>query len=477
MQPLQQLRGTCGMGLVSGSKLQQRPQPLLIAHGLYCHHGSTANTRTSSSICAGSSQHHAAAVVPRPAPQHRQQQRQQQHPAVTPQLQQPQPQQQQQKQQRCVVAQSSRQMAAAGMPFVQVAGIVAAVIGLGTLNRVLYRLALVPLRDYVFFLAQAQNIGYIVIYYALLWLRYRQGKVTDAMLSTPKPLFILTGVCEATAQLLMMTGAAHLPGALLPLLMQTVLLWNLVFSSLVFGTRPNLLQILGVISVLIGVGVASWPGSSGSSVGSSAAAVVAAVEPVYLGVCLLSFVFPAAATICKEHIFKTAARRMGGQQLDVLVVNAYCSTAQAAFLLLLLPLTCRLKGLNLSELPAYLQAGATCLMGGTPACGADCAGAPLLPALYVAVNVAFNVAAMLLVRTMGAVATGLTMSCLVPVTVAAFTLPLPLLQPAQLGPHFMAGTSLLMVGLAMFNARLWVPAAGAALQALSRKLAPKAVDW
>jgi hypothetical protein len=52
-------------------------------------------------------------------------------------------------------------------------GIIAAVIGLGTLNRVLYRLALVPLRDYVFFLAQAQNIGYIVIYYFLLWVRYR----------------------------------------------------------------------------------------------------------------------------------------------------------------------------------------------------------------------------------------------------------------------------------------------------------------
>jgi hypothetical protein len=39
------------------------------------------------------------------------------------------------------------------------------------------------------------------------------------------------------AQLLMMSGAARLPGALLPLLMQTVLLWNLVFSSLVFGLR------------------------------------------------------------------------------------------------------------------------------------------------------------------------------------------------------------------------------------------------
>jgi hypothetical protein len=52
---------------------------------------------------------------------------------------------------------------------------VTAVLGLGTLNRVLYRLALVPLRDYVFFLAQAQNIGYLVIYYFLLLLRYRYG--------------------------------------------------------------------------------------------------------------------------------------------------------------------------------------------------------------------------------------------------------------------------------------------------------------
>lgn len=90
---------------------------------------------------------------------------------------------------------------------------------------------------------------------------------------------------------------------------------------------------------------------------------------------------------------------------------------------------------------------------------------------------AFNVAAMLLVRSTGAVATGLTMSCLVPVTVAAFTLPLPFLQPAPLGPHFMAGTVLLMFGLALFNLRLWWPAVAAGWQGWNKKWAPKAVDW
>lgn len=60
---------------------------------------------------------------------------------------------------------------------------------------------------------------------------------------------------------------------------------------------------------------------------------------------------------------------------------------QALFVLLLLPITCQLKGLSLTQLPAYLRAGSSCLMGGNPGCGADCAGAPLLPVLYVGVNV------------------------------------------------------------------------------------------
>lgn len=144
---------------------------------------------------------------------------------------------------------------------------------------------------------------------------------------------------------------------------------------------------------------------------------------------------------------------------------------QAGFLLLLLPLSCQLKGLSLPELPAYLKAGTDCLMGGSPLCGADCSGAPLLPLLYICVNVAFNVAAMYLVRSLGAVATALTMSCLVPITVLAFTLPLPFLQPAHLGAGFWWGSGLLMGGLLMFNARVWVPAVTQIGQKFQAKLA------
>jgi len=57
------------------------------------------------------------------------------------------------------------------------------------------------------------------------------------MLQIPKRRFVVTGGCEALAQLLMMAGAAHLPGALLPLLTQTTILWTVVFSAVVLGTR------------------------------------------------------------------------------------------------------------------------------------------------------------------------------------------------------------------------------------------------
>jgi drug/metabolite transporter (DMT)-like permease len=66
--------------------------------------------------------------------------------------------------------------------------------------------------------------------------------------------------------------------------------------------RPSLLQILGVLAVLAGVAVASWP--SGSS--AAAAAVAAEIEPVYLLLCIVSFAFPALATIIKERIFKVS---------------------------------------------------------------------------------------------------------------------------------------------------------------------------
>ena len=87
-------------------------------------------------------------------------------------------------------------------------------------NRVMYKLALVPLKDYPFFLAQALTFGYVVVYGAFLAVRYRQGIVTREMLELPKMPFVALGGLEALGLAAGMAAAANLPGASIPILTQ-----------------------------------------------------------------------------------------------------------------------------------------------------------------------------------------------------------------------------------------------------------------
>ena len=48
-----------------------------------------------------------------------------------------------------------------------------------------------------------------------------------------------------------------------------------------------------------------------------------------------------------------------------------------------------------------ILSGTTCLLGGAPSCGSDCSGAPMLPLLYIACNLGFNIAALNLLKTAG----------------------------------------------------------------------------
>lgn len=121
---------------------------------------------------------------------------------------------------------------------------------------------------------------------------------------------------------------------------------------------------------------------------------------------------------------------------------------------MLLPLITAARGLPLESLPGVLTEGARVLLGLAAAPGGlPEPGAPLFPAAYIACNIAFNITALLLVRSTSALTTSLTMACMTPLSVAAFTLPLPLLARAALGPAFWGGVGLLMAGLALYNVR------------------------
>ncbi|KAG7020259.1 Protein CLT2, chloroplastic [Cucurbita argyrosperma subsp. argyrosperma] len=299
---------------------------------------------------------------------------------------------------------------------------------LATANRVLHKLALVPLKEYPFFLAQFTTFG-------LLYLRRRANIVTDEMISLPKSRFMVVGFLEALGIAAGMASAASLPGPAIPILSQTFLVWQLVFSVILLGRRYSLNQIAGCVIITAGVAVAVGSGSN-------AGQMLSGVPPLWPALMVASSAFQAGASIMKvamEFIFIDAATRLGGKSLDIFVVNSFGSGFQALFVLLFLPFLSNMKGIPVAKLPSYLMHGA------------GCGGAPLLPLLYVITNLSFNITLLSLVKKSSAVISSLVVMLSVPVSIYILSLPLPYLpQGATLSPLFLTGSLMLVLGLALY---------------------------
>ncbi|KAK9274332.1 hypothetical protein L1049_019146 [Liquidambar formosana] len=328
---------------------------------------------------------------------------------------------------------------------VVVAAAVTVVLGVG--NRVLYKLALIPLKHYPFFLAQLATFGYVLVYFSILHLRYHAGIVTDEMLSLPKAPYLAVGLLEALAAATGMAAGAILSGASIPILSQTFLVWQILLSIIFLGRRYRFNQLLGCFLVAVGVIITV---ASGSSAGHS----LKEAGVFWSILMIVSFLFQAADTVLKETIFLNAAQQLKGGSVDLFVVNSYGSAFQALFICILLPFLSKLWGVPFYQLPNYLKDGAACFLNiGTLSIGCD--GAPLLPLLFVIVNMGFNIALLHLLKISSAVVSSLACTFCVPISVFMFTLPLPYLGVASsLPPGFVAGAIVLIVGLLIYA---WTP--------------------
>ncbi|KAJ0084061.1 hypothetical protein Patl1_29355 [Pistacia atlantica] len=384
---------------------------------------------------------------------------------------------------------------------VVVAAAVTVVLGVG--NRVLYKLALVPLKHYPFFLAQLATFGYVVVYFSILYLRYHAGIVTDEMLSMPKAPYLLVGLLEALAAVTGMAAGAILSGASIPILSQTFLVWQILLSIIFLGRRYRVNQLLGCSLVAIGVIITVASGSSGHSFKD--------VGIFWSILMIISFFLQAADTVLKEIIFIDAAERLkvcitlaefkyifidlwrfsgsicckflwicisGRYPLGINIFGScgytklqftnfyfffHCKSGglkslhrliQALFICILLPFLSKLWGVPFSQLPNYLRDGAACFLNiGTLSSGCD--GAPLLPILFVLVNMGFNISLLHLLKISSAVVSSLASTFSVPIAVYVFTLPLPYLGVASSLPTgFVAGAIILVMGLLIYA---WTP--------------------
>ncbi|KAK3231088.1 hypothetical protein Dsin_002969 [Dipteronia sinensis] len=335
-------------------------------------------------------------------------------------------------------------------------------------NRVLYKLALVPMKQYPFFLAQFTTFGYVVIYFSILIARYRMGIVTNEMIRLPKSRFMAIGFLEALGLASGMASAAMLPGPSIPILNQTFLVWQLALSAFLLRRKYSLNQIAGCLLVATGVVVAV---ASGSNAGQ----MLSGVEFIWPTIMIASCAFQAGASIIKEFIFVDATKRlkvcgyqaicsfvlfeilslkplyMQGKSVDIFVVNSFGSGFQALFVLLLLPFLSNLKGIPFAQLPLYLKGGAGCFLKmGANTLGCD--GAPLLPLLYVTTNLAFNISLLRLMKISSAVVASLVVTLSVPLSIYVLSLPLPFIpEGSSLSPFFLFGSLILVLGLLLYN--------------------------
>ncbi|XP_022897957.1 protein CLT1, chloroplastic-like isoform X2 [Olea europaea var. sylvestris] len=275
---------------------------------------------------------------------------------------------------------------------VVVAAATTVVLGVG--NRVLYKLALVPLKQYSFFLAQLATFGYIVVYFSILYLRYQAGKVTDEMLSLPKFPLVAVGLLEALAAASGMAAGAILSGAAIPILSQSFLVWQLILSYIFLGRRYSFNQLFGCFLVAVGVIITVASGSGADSLMGAGI--------FWSLLMIISFLLQAADTILKEIIFLDAAQRLKGGSVDLFVINSFGSAYQAIFICLLIPFLSNLWGIPFSQLPNYFKDGSACFLNiGTMS--KSCDGAPLLPLLFIIVNMCFNISLLHLLKISSAV--------------------------------------------------------------------------
>ncbi|XP_021843340.1 protein CLT1, chloroplastic [Spinacia oleracea] len=323
-----------------------------------------------------------------------------------------------------------------------------ATVVLGVGNRVLYKLALVPLKHYPFFLAQLATFGYVIVYFSILYLRHRAGFVTNEMLSLPQAPFLAVGLFEALAAASGMAAATMLSGASIPILSQTFLVWQLLLSVIFLGRRYNVNQIVGCLLVSMGVIITVTSGSgAGPSLNNTGL--------FWSMLMIFSFFLQAADTILKEVIFLDAAERLKGGSVDLFVVNSFGSAYQALFICLLLPFLSKLWGVPFIQLPSYLRDGAACFLN-INTLSTGCNGAPLLPVLFIIVNMCYNISLLHLLKISSAVVSCLASTVSVPLSVFVFTLPLPYLGAGTaLPPGFVAGAVVLVLGLFFYS---WRPA-------------------
>lgn len=345
----------------------------------------------------------------------------------------------------------------------QIALIMVLVTFFGSGNRVASKIMTQPMQNYSFFLSLFNPIMYVTVYFTILFVRYARGIATKDMLLYPwKPYakdsssrsflyrcwraippakyFLLMGLLDGLGTILAIIATPNIAGSLLPILSQPIILYTMIVSVIILGTKYTYWQIWCVFLVITGAVTSLLPNLSGQNDQTSS-----------LWYSLLMAISPAPNAISftlKELVFK---ERPG---LDLFIVNSHGSLFQLLLWPIFLPLAILLGQTGKLSFSEYVANGFQCFLGHTPSDVTPphlCDPMPLPYIVYITFNLLYNIFTLLLLKKASALLSFMAGTAILPISVLLFYFNWPLIGPQPINMFIIIGLIVILVGLVLYR--------------------------
>jgi len=326
----------------------------------------------------------------------------------------------------------------------------------GVINSLFLRKVMTAFQNYAFFLNQMTNYGYIPIFGAVVAYEMLLTKlITKEMRVFPSWKFAIMGALDAVCGYFVVIGGIYTSGPMQQLLNQAIIPVTMVGAFFVLKERFSLIQILGALLIVGGVVISLIP----SLTGKGNAGNVFFWNMFYL----INIIPFAASNVYKDIAFKSV-------DMDVWYLQFWDVFYQSIVGTLLFPINMALpppQQVVWNQIGSNLMDGGKCLTGQdqiTPdnsncnlpqhsqPCD-ECTNAWLLLLIYMAINVAYNVFILLVIKYGSATILSIAQTVRLPLTNICFSFKFIMGEKdaVPLKGEIVYGLIVILVGLAAYR--------------------------
>jgi len=235
-----------------------------------------------------------------------------------------------------------------------------------------------------------------------------------------------------------MRSQPYLSGQLASVMTQAIVGYSMLCAMLILSTRYTYWQVWGMLVIVGGTMVCLF--ANGLEEGRS--------HMGYAMIMFLSTLPNALSFTLKELVF---VRR---PKLDIFVVNSSSSLFQLLLWPVFLPLTLLFNQTGGLPFGTYLMDGFKCFVGQydfAPGSPYDCRAMPYPFLIYIAFNLAYNVALLLLLKQASALQAFMAVKAVLPVSFLLFYFKWPLITPSPINAFIIVGLVVVIVGLIFYR--------------------------